>query len=136
MSIFGLFKRLPPSLTELVSFGFVGGLATLSYLVFFLLFKHWLNWPLAWLSVMAYGVGLIISYFGQSRLTFKNVNDGKKEVSRFLLSALLGVLLSVAFMDYGVETGLIPLWGGLLSICVLIPLLNFFLMKLWVFESG
>jgi putative flippase GtrA len=84
-------------------------------------------------SITAYLASLVLSYGLQSRYTFYATTDNRLQVSRFVITAVIG--LSTA-------TGLVYIcndllgWPSLLGtaiVCVLIPAANFVAFRCWVF---
>jgi len=119
---------------ELFWFTIVGGASTLCYIIVFLSMDRITTLNPAYNSAISYLAGMLISYWGQSRLTFKNNNDGTREVTRYIIISILGIVASIAIMGIGVGNEYIHIYVGLILVCITVPTLSFILMKLWVFK--
>lgn len=89
--------------------------------------------PPAEASVMALVPVLGISYLGHKRKTFRSPGRHRDELPRFVFMAVIDLLL-VAIVPGFAERARIPhLW---VSVCLsaLIPLVNFLLMRFWIFS--
>jgi len=86
-------------------------------------------------SVLAYFVGMIVSFIGQKVYTFEISKTHYRQLLRFSVLSVIG--LSVAHWNLYVVTEILsvaPMWGIAIT-SILIPILNFVIMKTWVFES-
>lgn len=120
---------------ELFWFTIVGGASTLCYIIVFLSINRMTTLDPAYNSAISYLAGMLISYWGQSRLTFKNKNDGAREVTRYIMISILGIVASIAIMGMGVGNEHIPVYVGLILVCITVPVFSFILMKLWAFKK-
>ena len=122
------------SLQLVARFGLTGLTTTLAYFlltnVFVLLFKM----AAVSSSVCAYLVSVAISYLLQSRFTFRVNGDSLDQVARFLLTSLAGLMISWCMMGFTVLMQL-PYWIGAISVCAIVPIMNFFVMRGWVFAA-
>lgn len=86
-------------------------------------------------SVLAYILGMIVSFTGQSQFSFKVGRVNFRHVTRFVILSILGLLISyfsiVICEDY---LDISAVWGTLFT-SISIPLLSFIMMKLWVFKD-
>lgn len=86
-------------------------------------------------SVLAYMVGIVISYFGQSSYTFRVTDKNHGQFLRFSFLSLIGLCISYLSVSYAVNFYHVkPFWGTIVT-SVSIPILSFFVMKVWVFKK-
>jgi putative flippase GtrA len=123
----------PPPLHLVVRFGLTGVTTTLVYFfltnAFVLLFRMA---PVA-ASACAYLLSIVISYLLQSRFTFRVNSDSVDQVVRFVVTSLVGLAASWCVMAFAVGVLEWPYLSGALLVCVLIPAINFFVFRGWVF---
>ncbi|MCK1403227.1 GtrA family protein [Bradyrhizobium sp. 4] len=86
-------------------------------------------------SVCAYVVSVAISYLMQSRFTFRVDGDSLDQVARFVVMSLVGLVVSWGVMALTVDLLHWPYLIGAIGVCVIIPVLNFFLTRGWVFGT-
>lgn len=119
-----------------VRFAFAGGGATVIYFTLSNLFASILLLPSTTSSVLAYSVSVVFSYFAQSRYVFRVRHDSKSNVMRFIVSSLLGLLLSYGLIYVlTVRLGLSFILGTV-AVCVAIPAISFILFSFWVFRPS
>lgn len=126
---------LPVSLHRVVRFGLAGLVATVLY---FLLTNALVlvgGMPPVAASVGAYLLSLGASYLLQSRFTFRVNTDSVDQVARFIITSLAGLFLSWCVMAIAVDVLSWPYVIGAAAICVLIPIVNFFMFRGWVFVT-
>lgn len=114
-------------------FSVVGIGATLTYLLVSNLLISLDAVPAAVASLLAYLAGMLVSYLGQSRLTFRVDRHPPAQLARFCVLSIAGIAISyatVAIAEHGL--GVAPFWGTVATV-VLVPLLSFVLMRAWVF---
>jgi putative flippase GtrA len=78
-------------------------------------------------------LSLGISYLLQSRFTFRVNADSVDQVARFVITSLAGLVVSWCVMAITVDVLSWPYFVGAAAICVLIPFVNFFVFRGWVF---
>lgn len=78
---------------------------------------------------------LAVSYLGHKAKTFKSRGAHVREAPRFLVLAAADFALAGA-APVVAALAQAPRWTGFAALTVLIPLLNFGLMRLWVFRSS
>ncbi|MEM8790528.1 MAG: GtrA family protein [Pseudomonadota bacterium] len=87
-------------------------------------------------SVYGYLVGMIVSFSGHKYLTFQKKGATPLHVVRFLITSAIGLAISYLGMQVGQD---VLGWGPRISsvaVCTVIPVINFFIMRLWVFNRG
>lgn len=127
---------LAETAAEVSRFTFVGILATLTYLVAANVMILLVDIDPVIASVVAYFLGMIVSFFGQSRITFKIGQASLSHYYRFAVLSFFGLLFSyltvIVIVDY---LGQHAFWATVATV-VVIPVANYVIMKVWVFESG
>lgn len=116
-----------------IKFGGVGLVATVTYFAFanLLIATGLRDAKLA--SFVAYLSAAAVSYFGHKILTFQSSQPHKIGLPRFILTTVFGSLIAYWFPKIVTEQfGQTPqvAFG---AICLIIPILNYFLFKFWVF---
>jgi putative flippase GtrA len=124
---------LPPSLHRVVRFGLAGLVSTLAYFLLINALVLAAGMPPVAASVCAYLLSLGISYLLQSRFTFRVNADSVGQVARFVITSLAGLIVSWCVMAITIDVLTWPYFVGAVAICVLIPLVNFFVFRGWVF---
>jgi putative flippase GtrA len=128
-------SQLAETATEVSRFTVVGILATLTYLIASnaMMFLAGMNPVIA--SVGAYLLGMIVSFFGQSRITFRVGQVSLSHYYRFAVLSFFGLLFSylsvILVVDY---FGQHPFWATIATV-VIIPAASYVIMKVWVFAS-
>ena len=121
---------------RILRFAAIGGLSTLIYAVLTLALSagHGLGMPVA--SMAGYGAGAVFSYCGHRFVTFMSDGAVGFEVPRFAMATAIGFLLSLALAAVLTDiAGLSPSVPVALS-CVLVPALNFVLLRNFVFVAA
>jgi putative flippase GtrA len=111
----------------------VGGFNTLfGYILFALFFKvGQLHYTLA--LMLAYAVGVFLSYATHKRFTFQQAKNQGKSLAKYVSSYAVIFILNSLFLSLLVEVlTLDPLLGQMIAI-VVITLLSFVIQKYWVF---
>lgn len=85
-------------------------------------------------SMIAYCVGMVVSFFGQSRVTFLVRRNSWSQVARFVVLSVIGLAVSFISVDLISRMGTNPAWGTVVT-SLSIPLISFAVMKLWVFNE-
>ena len=135
-SISGLLTLLTSSSLHLVvRFGVTGMMTTLAYFVLTNAFVLWSTMPPVLSSVCAYGISLAISYVMQSQFTFRVNADSVDQFARFIVMSLAGLVVSWCVMAFTVDVLHWPYLTGAIGTCVIIPILNFFVLRGWVFAA-
>ena len=123
-------------LAGLSRFSLVGILATLTYFSLANGFI-WLDvMPPAMASVVAYLMAIPVSFFGQSRFTFRVTSNTQGQFIRFCALNGCGLLISYGSVRLATDVlGVKPFWGTVVA-SVTVPLLSYFVMKFWVFNES
>jgi putative flippase GtrA len=115
-------------------FGIVGVLATLTYLIMSnVLMLTGVVPTLA--SITGYLAGMIVSFLGQSKFTFRIGRARRHHLVRFCLLSLIGLFLSYLTVAAASAASVPPVLGTIAT-AVLVPIVSFVAMKLWVFREA
>ncbi|MGB3024328.1 GtrA family protein [Paradevosia shaoguanensis] len=131
----GLITRLVPKrLRQVVRFGLAGGASTLFYMIVATILVAVGHVQPVPASIAAYLLSLGVSYGLQSRFTFRQSGKSAAQAARFLVTALVGLALSYGLVY--LASDVLHLWPvvGNVAVCILIPVANYFVFKLWVFS--
>lgn len=124
--------RLPPLLAQISRFTLVGLAATLIYLIV----ANLVIWadliPPTWASVLAYLAGMVVSFNGQSRFTFRVKNHRPEHLARFTFLSVLGLGLSFGLVHLATNQGLAPVFATF-GTAIAVPVISYVVMRLWVF---
>lgn len=113
-------------------FSLVGVAATLTYLVVANMLMAFDVFRAEVASVVAYLTGMVVSFSGQSRLTFLVHTPSWGHFARFCVISAAGLLISWISVVAIEASGFAAFWATLIT-SVAIPALSFITMKLWVF---
>lgn len=133
LEISGSRGRRPLSIVVAI-FGSVGAAATLCYFLLATALAKLLGISPATASVIAYILSAGISYFGHRRLSFASKRSHAAAVPRFLTTLAIGLAIAFLLPKGGEALGSPPT-VAFAAICVVIPVANFLLLKLWVFDG-
>lgn len=86
-------------------------------------------------SNISYGALIIISFLGHSRFTFRLQNQNISQLKKFLALSLLGLLISNFLILLNSSFFLLSPYLLVMIIAIVIPILNFFVLKYWVFRA-
>ena len=81
----------------------------------------------------AFLISAPVSYFGHGWYTFNTTVFDATNAARFFGSLLLTMAISWLVMHVGVLRIGMPYWTGLLTITIAVPIINYLLMRLFVF---
>lgn len=121
-------------LLRLLRFGLAGIAATVVYLLLFITIDAISEWDVTIISVLAYVLSIGFSYFAQSRFTFRVERDTRTQMIRFVVTSLIGLLVSAGALEVSKAAGW-PNWMGAALVGSLVPVLNFLILSLWVFRT-
>ena len=129
-------SQLVETAAEVSRFTIVGILATLTYLTASNAMMFLAGMKPVMASVGAYLLGMIFSFSGQSRITFKVGKITPSHYYRFAVLSFFGLLFSylsvIVVVDY---LGQHAFWATIATV-VIIPAASYLIMKVWVFASG
>ena len=117
---------------KLGRFGLVGAISTLLYLGVAELGVRWFGVPAQAANTLAIFVSGAWGYVGHYYLTFQADTAHGTGIARFAGLFVLGYAVSSAIVFLNQRLGLPPELGTVTA-AVVLPVMNFFLMQLWVF---
>lgn len=120
---------------RLLRFGFVGGLATITYATLTTLVVGAGMAPVP-ASVLAYGAGGIVSYVGHKTVTFRSSADHASELPKFVATFAAGLALAIAAPGVLTEGMGLPSGVATLFACVVTPVMNYVVLSRLVFRRG
>lgn len=85
-------------------------------------------------SVVAYIAGMLVSFLGQSRLTFLVREHSWRHVVRFCILSAAGLATSYFTVVWAEALDYPPFWATVAT-SIAIPVLSFVVMKFWVFAE-
>lgn len=83
-------------------------------------------------SLIAYLFGMVLSFLGQSRITFLLKSNDFRQALRFIIMSAVGLVVSYSSVSVAVHWGIAPSWGTVAT-SLTIPVLSFLAMKYWIF---
>jgi putative flippase GtrA len=101
-----------------------------------LLLRYLLGFSELYAAFGAFLISSPVSYFGHALYTFRTRTTSYSDALRFFGLMLLTGLISWLVMNAGVKVMGIPFWMGLIIITVVVPILNYLLMRLYVFAHA
>lgn len=122
-------------LATLSRFSLIGLMATITYFVVANVLMLLQVAAPTTASVIAYCAGMVVSFLGQSRFTFRVLETKFGHFLRFCVLSLCGVLVSYWSVRLtGEMLHVSPVWGTVVT-SVTVPLISFMIMKYWVFDA-
>ena len=126
--------RLPPVIREINVFVVVGVTATAGQVVGSLAAQHWLGLGPILASLAGYAVGVCVSYFGNSRFTFRRPALHGPQFVRFATISLTGLAINLSIVWVATHTLGWPLWQAMVPVVMLVPTATFVMSKFWAFR--
>lgn len=127
--------RLPAG--EILRFGCVGVLATLTHFVILSLGVELLHLPPVLANGIAFSVAVLVTFFGQSFWVFRgHGGTDAGRIGRFGLSLVMGLLANMAIMALATGPLGLPYQTGFVAGLVLVPMASYVLNKFWVFRKA
>jgi putative flippase GtrA len=128
-----LLALVPQSMHRLIRFGLSGVATTLFYFALTNVLVLALHVQPVTASVCAYILSIGVSYLLQSRFTFQVRGDSFDQVAKFVVTSIAGLIVSWCVMAWSTDLMAWPYFVGAAMVCFLIPVVNFFVFRGWVF---
>jgi putative flippase GtrA len=123
-------------LATLFRFSSVGAIATLVYLVVSNGLIVVSSTTPARASLIGYFAGMVFSFLGQSRFTFRVGRTTTEQFVRFGIMSGLGIAISYGGIHFLVNHSLLQMVPATIVVAVLIAFCSFVVMHAWVFKSA
>lgn len=120
---------------EIVSYIFVGLIATSIYFSLGFAIVHTFNIPTAPASSIAFICSTTFSYFAQKNISFRSKNQHRYSAPRFMFSAFIGLVISFVLPLVLVNLFNAPAFTGFLGVAVVVTIISYTLQKYWVFSA-
>lgn len=128
-------KLLSKSLIlEWIKFGFVGIFITIfySFSLFFLLELNFFHHQVS--NIIVLTCSSVMSFYGHKYITFKSINEKtsnqfKKFIFQVIITFFVSSFMLGSLLDFG-----IPNYIVVAIITFIIPVINYILMKFWIFK--
>lgn len=121
-------------LREIIAFGLVGGLATVTHYACAMISNEWLAVELYLANLIGYLCAVGVSFIGHSKLTFQ-VSMNHALFKRFCLMSVTTFLLSELLL-WLLESGLqLQARIVMMVVVITIPLISYLLNKFWVYRE-
>lgn len=123
-------------LGQLIRFGGVGGIATLTHVLVALAAQRWMPVSVQQANFLGFLVAVALSYVGHARFTFHAPVGSAAQVQRFAFLSLLGLATSSSTV-WLVNTVLGFSFGTAMAVvAILVPAATFLAMRFWVFRHA
>jgi putative flippase GtrA len=126
--------RLPPVIREINTFVVVGATATACQYAGSLAAQHWLGVGPILASLCGYALGVLVSYFGNSRFTFRRPALHGPQFVRFATISLTGLAINLTIVWVATHSLGWPLWLAMVPVVLLVPTATFVMSKFWAFR--
>jgi len=116
---------------KILRYGFIGALSTLIHITMAFLYIYLINDSIFLSNVVGFLCAFSFSYILQSKLVFKHKISYTKALKYFLVQSF-ALLLSIGISSYA------PLsnsYLGVILVVAILPLITYFLHKIWTFSS-
>jgi len=120
----------------LVRYGLVGGALTLIYILMTAVIIELLRWPALVSSVTAFTLNLPAAYFGHRHGTFQAEGSHLLQARRFVIAMTVAFTVSTLSIIIIVNMMRLHYSLALVTTAFLVPLINFFVLKQWVFIAN
>ncbi len=122
-----------PLCRQLLTFGIVGFASSAGYALTQSALIEVMAWHPVMAALIAFCVGVVVSYTGNSLLTFKAPMSGRT-LQRFVLVTGIGMMLNLALVAAVEALGWHYAIGILIVLCI-VPIFNFLGHRFWTFSS-
>jgi len=119
------------TLRQISRFGFVGIAATAVHVSVGLGLNEGAGMRPLWANLIAFCCALMVSFLGQTRLTFPDANADGSAFVRFTVVAVSGLTLNQIIVWVVTSLFAGPYWLALIIIICTVPGITFLLLKFW-----
>ncbi|ATX79911.1 Putative flippase GtrA (transmembrane translocase of bactoprenol-linked glucose) [Mariprofundus aestuarium] len=121
---------------QVLRFGLVGIMATVTHVITVLFLVEWGGWGPLWANFVAFSLAVFVSFIGHYHWTFNASTPYATAFPKFFTIALLGLGLNQAIMF-----SLVNLLGwdyrlGLAAVIMVVPAITFLASRFWAFQPA
>jgi putative flippase GtrA len=126
--------RLPAVIREINVFVLVGVLATATQVGMSLAAQRWLGAEAMVASLIGYAGSVGVSYFGNSRFTFRRPALSGAQFAKFATISLAGLAINLAVVFVCTHGLGWALWMAMIPVVMVVPASTFVMSKFWAFR--
>ena len=130
-----MIKRHLPIFLRLIRFAISGGLSTILYGVFAVLFGFLTSFSAMTSHIVAYILCVPVSYLLQRNFTFKHKGNHKIAVPKFITAFIAAFAISTITVEILVNNLGFAKEIGTISVMIIVPIVSYLTMQLWVFKA-
>jgi len=120
----------------LVRYGLVGSALALTYILLTAVIIEMLAWPALLSSITAFALNLPAAYFGHRHGTFQAEGSHLMQARRFVIAMTVAFTVSTLSIIIIVNVMHLHYSIALLTTLFCVPMINFFVLKQWVFVAN
>ncbi len=128
--------KLSTELMRVLRFGVVGVAATATHVGSTLAFVEYGGVSPELGTTLGMTLAMWVSYFGHQMFTFGVAADHRTYLPRFIVTTIIAYLLNIGLVAGSTHLLGLPYQVGLAVVQVVIPITNYVIGRLWVFERG
>ena len=132
-SSFQIFRS--SALRQFMLFAAVGGIATITHAATAFAAHQYLDHPPLLANLLGYAFAFLVSYYGNSKMTFKTRIMNGGQFSRFMAASLVVLALNQATVFLFVTILKAPFTLALIPVVILVPIFSFAASKFWAFSA-
>lgn len=121
---------------KLIRYSLVGLLVAFVYMSLYLILYYLFRFSNFYSNFISFFVAVMAQYYFQTVFTFRQQLKDLNKIARFLLTVTVGYLVSQFITGFMVPRGIVSEYFGLALVVLLLPILNLFIMFLWVFVEA
>lgn len=119
---------------KLIGFTLFGCLSGSIYAVILVVSVDILGFPPFFGSVIAFALGVPVSYFGNRWVSYRSNNTLAPEALRFLIVQLISLMLTSALVHLMADRFTIPTYIAVIIAFIVAPIISLILFELWVYR--
>ena len=128
-----IFKK--ENIFEVFRFGIIGIFVTLAYCLLLIILIDYYNQNYILSNIIVICITSAMSFYGHKLITFRKVNKTNLgEVTKFSFQVILTFIVSNTLLTLGYKLGFVS-WLVILTTGITIPIINFILMRFWIFKK-
>lgn len=123
-------------LFKIIRFIIVGIINIILFSIMNYLFIIILKFNIQYSSILSYISVLPCSFICHKYFTFKTEKNKKKELSKFIISNISGIILTILLMTLLIDYLIMPLFLGTFITVLTVAFINFMAFNYWVFKTN